>query len=593
MRAFLAVPVRPPAHREVAELVERLSALVPGVRWVDTATVHVTLHFFADLPAERLAAVTEAVGRATAGQPAIPLRLEAPGSFGAGAHTRVLWLGVAESPALLELAVGVRGAVAECGFDLEGRPFHPHVTLGRPGRHFDPTAWRAAAAAPTALPAFVADRVVLYESRDGHHVRATFPLETGALPEGSAPRPRRGEPPWRAPPPVRDHPPVPALDAPPRWLSLEALRRRRSYKWRAHPADVLPAFIAEMDVTLAPAVTAVLSEAIAAGDTGYAHPDPELGAGVAAFHHERFGWELDPAAVSVLPDVMTGVGEVLRRALTPGSGVVVNTPVYPPFFGHVAEVGCRIVEAPLARAGDGYVMDLEALEAAFRGGASAYLLCSPHNPAGLVPSASELRGVAGLAERYGVLVLADEIHAPLTLAGARHVPYLSLEEARPHAIAFVSASKGWNLPGLKCAQMVTASAAMGALVGRLPEGLPFAASNLGVIASIAAYRDGVAWLDGLLALLEVNRGLLARLLAERLPGVRHSPPRATYLAWLDCGALDLPGDPAQVFLERGRVALRPGPEFGSGGNGFVRVTAATGPEILTEIVERMRAALDG
>jgi cystathionine beta-lyase len=377
----------------------------------------------------------------------------------------------------------------------------------------------------------------------------------------------------------------------PRWLSLPELRRRRSYKWRAHPADVLPAFVAEMDVTLADPVTRALQEAVAAGDTGYATSDPELAAAVASFHLRRFEWALDPVAVTLVPDVMAGVTEILRRAVPPGSGVVVNTPVYPPFFAHIGEAGCRVVEAPLARSGAGWALDLDAVEAAFAAGAPAYLLCNPHNPTGLVLGVEELLRIAELAERFQVLVLADEIHAPLTLGGARHVPFLSLPEARSRGIAFVSASKAWNLPGLKCAQLVTAAAPMRELAARLPAELAFGAGHLGVIASIAAYRDGGPWLDDLLALIDRNRWLLADLLAERLPEVGYVPPQGTYLAWLDCTRLGLSEEPARAFLKRGRVALRPGPDFGASGTGWVRATIATHPDILTEIVDRMRRAL--
>jgi cystathionine beta-lyase len=346
-----------------------------------------------------------------------------------------------------------------------------------------------------------------------------------------------------------------------------------------------------MDVTLAGPVTRALQAAVAAGDTGYATPDPELAEAVAGFHLARFGWQLEPAAVRLIPDVMTGVTEILRQAVPAGSGVVVNTPVYPPFFDHIVEAGCRVVEAPLARAGDGYALDLDAVEAAFTAGAPVYLLCNPHNPTGLVLAADDLRRIAELAERFHVLVLADEIHAPLTLAGARHVPFLSLPEARPHGVAFVSASKAWNLPGLKCALLVTASERLRALAARLPEELVYGAGNLGVIASIAAYREGGPWLDDLLTLIDDNRRLLGDLLADRLPDVGYVPPQGTYLAWLDCRRLELREEPARVFLKRGRVALRPGPDFGALGRGWVRMTIATAPEILTEIVERMRSAL--
>ncbi|MGD0833162.1 MAG: aminotransferase class I/II-fold pyridoxal phosphate-dependent enzyme [Candidatus Dormibacteria bacterium] len=379
--------------------------------------------------------------------------------------------------------------------------------------------------------------------------------------------------------------------APAAWLTLPELRRRRSYKWRAFDPDILPAFVAEMDIRLAEPVAAALTAAIAEGDTGYATRDPELAQALAAFHAARFGWGPDPAEVSLVPDVMAGVVELLRRAVPPGSGVVINTPVYPPFFTDIVEAGCRVVEAPLARDGTGHRLDLDAVEAAFAAGARAYLLCNPHNPTGLVLDAAELRRVALLAERFGVLVLADEIHGPLTLPGARHVPYLSLPEARDRGVALVSASKAWNLPGLKCAHIVTASAPMRAAVSRLPRDIAFRAGNLGLIASRAAYEEGGAWLDSVIALLDRNRHLMAELLAQRIPEIGYAPPSATYLAWLDCTRLGLKGEAADVFRTRGRVALGRGSDFGRQ-PGFVRVTLATDPSILAEIVDRMRAALD-
>jgi cystathionine beta-lyase len=207
-------------------------------------------------------------------------------------------------------------------------------------------------------------------------------------------------------------------------------------------------------------------------------------------------------------------------------------------------------------------------------------------------SRAELEAIVELAERYDVLVLADEIHAPLVLPGAHHTPFLSLgEAAAARGIALVSASKGWNIPGLKCAQIVTASEQMRALIGKLPHDLSFRAGNLGIIASTAAYRDGGDWLDELLAVLDRNRCLLAELLSDGLPQVGYVPPQGTYLAWLDCRELNLTGEPADIFLDRGRVALGRGSEFGATGMGHVRITLGTSSDILCEIVARMRAAV--
>jgi len=268
---------------------------------------------------------------------------------------------------------------------------------------------------------------------------------------------------------------------------------------------------------------------------------------------------------------------------------VINPPVYPPFFTALPESGCRVVEAPLARDGDGYTFDLDALATAFRTGARVHLLCSPHNPIGRVWTEAELRGVAELADRYGVLVLADEIHAPLVLPGSRHVPFATI--AGDRCVTFTSASKAWNLAGLKCAVAVTGGPDGRELLARLPWEARYRAGLLGVHAAVAAFTEGGPWLDALLAHLDRNRRLLGDLLAERLPEVVHRPPEASYLSWLDLSAYGLGDDPAQVLLERGRVALEPGPHFGRQGAGFARLNIGTSRSLLTEAVDRMAAAL--
>ncbi len=291
-------------------------------------------------------------------------------------------------------------------------------------------------------------------------------------------------------------------------------------------------------------------------------------------------------------DVVSAIAELLRVLTAPGEEVVVNPPLYPPFFSVVAEVGRRVVEVPLAHSAGGYSLDLDGLEQSFARGARGYLLCQPHNPSGRSFRREELAAVAALAARYGVIVVSDEIHAPLTLPGATHVPYLSLgAEAAAHGVAIAGASKAWNIAGLKCALIVSDSEAIDArLAASLPAHMPYHVGHLGVIASIAAFEEGGPWLDAVLAALERNRTVLAALLAAALPGVGYEPPEAGYLAWLDCRSLGLGEDPAAVFLERGRVALSPGPSFGSQGNGFARLNFATSPALLAEAVARMAAA---
>ncbi len=375
--------------------------------------------------------------------------------------------------------------------------------------------------------------------------------------------------------------------------SLTELRRRKSFKWRAYPADVLPSFVAEMDFTLAEPITRAVTAALAIGDSGYAHVG-ELGEAFARFASGRFGWAPDPARVFAIPDVMTGLAEVVEAIAPPGAGIVVNQPVYPPFRYRFGFYGRRIIDAPLARDAAGrYRLDPDAIEAALaQPGAAVYLLCSPHNPTGNVWSRADLEMVAEACQRHGAALLVDEIHAPLVLPGARFVPFGSIDHPVTQAdttFTFTSASKAWNIPGLMCGLAVAGSAAGVKLLAERWEAL--LCGHLGVLGSVAAFTEGLPWLDAAVAQLDENRVLLSSLLAEHLPGVGYAAPQASFLAWLDCRALGLGDDPAAVFLDKGKVALGRGPDFGAEGHGFARLNMGTSPELLGEAVRRMASAL--
>jgi cystathionine beta-lyase len=390
-------------------------------------------------------------------------------------------------------------------------------------------------------------------------------------------------------------------------LSLQQLQRRTSMKWRAHPADVLPLWVAEMDVMLAPTVADAVRTAIDIGDTGYPS-GTAFAEAVGEFASRRWQWHgLEVSRTALVPDVMLGVVETLRLITEPGDAVVVNPPVYAPFYAFVSHDGRRVVEAPLDL--DGRI-DLSALEDAFTrasasGGKVAYLLCNPHNPTGAVHTVDELRGVAECARRFGVRVVSDEIHAPVILPGSLFTPYLSVPGAED-AFALISASKAWNLSGLKAALLVAGPEAASDL-HRMPEEVSHGPSHLGVIAHTEAFTTGDDWLDLLLTGLDANRTLLGDLVAEHLPGVKYQRPQGTYLAWLDCRQLgiteettagglavvaDLSG-PARWFLDHARVALSSGHVFGTGGTGHVRLNFATSQAILTEAISRMGRALTG
>ena len=367
---------------------------------------------------------------------------------------------------------------------------------------------------------------------------------------------------------------------------------RTSAKWRVYDNDVLPLWVAEMDYPLAPPIARALHDAIDRSDTGYRW-DAGLPEALADFARRRLGWVIDPLRVTTIGDVLVALAESLRHLAEPG-GVVITPPVYPPFFSVVTRiVGRDVVEVPLVEDGQ---LDLAGLEVAFaRPDVTAFLLSSPHNPTGTIHSRDILEAVAHLARTHDVIVVADEIWAPLPLGGREVTPYLALgEELTGPDVSLISASKAFNLAGLKCAQMVPGSqASADRLKERMPMEVTYSASHLGVIAQIAAYTEGDAWLDETLARISANADLLAELLARDIPAIRYTPPEASYLAWLDCRDLGLGDAPAIVFREQGRVALNDGCEFGAQGRGFVRLNLATTPDVIEDAVARMASVARG
>jgi len=371
---------------------------------------------------------------------------------------------------------------------------------------------------------------------------------------------------------------------------LETLRLRTSEKWTMYPPEVLPLFVAEMDYPLAPAIIEALVERVRASDTGYVGHAGPLAPAFAGFAARRWGWDVAPESIRTTTDVSVAIVETLRMAIEPGDEVVITPPVYPPFFDLPVEAGGVVVEVPLLSTGDGWSLDLDGLERAFAAGARALLLCNPHNPLGLVHSRAVLEHVASLAARYGVTVVSDEIHGALVADTAAFTPFLTVsDDAREHGVVVTSASKAFNLAGLKCAVMVAASDRSVALLDGMSEEVGFRTSILGLHASVAAFTDGDEWLDGAVRSIGENGMLLGTLLDEHLPGIRYRAPAASYLAWLDFRALDWGADPSIRALAAG-VALNAGPTFGTLGAGHARLNLACSPEVLTEAVRRLAGA---
>ena len=375
-------------------------------------------------------------------------------------------------------------------------------------------------------------------------------------------------------------------------LTDDEARKALVLKWGMVPEGVLPAWVAEMDYACAPVITEALLQAVSDGVLGY--PPFEqgggaLGAAYAGFARRHYGQEIDPRQVLPVVDVTAGVRVAIDVLSEPGP-LVMPGPAYSPQLA-VAEITGRervdlLVDADAERA----ELDLDRLEKHLGDGAQTVLLTQPHNPWGRVFTRAELEGVRDVVLRHGARVVSDEIHAPLVLPGAEHVSYLDLDETADHAVAIVAASKAFNTAGLRCAQIVASHQPTCDRLLAVPMARNDSWSSLGVVAAIAAYTHGDAWLAALVDRLDRQRTLLGELLAEHLPQARRRPLEATYLSWLDLRAYGH-DDPAQVILDRGRVQVSPGHDYQPGLPGHVRLNIATSPERLTEIVRRMAAAL--
>jgi len=365
---------------------------------------------------------------------------------------------------------------------------------------------------------------------------------------------------------------------------------RSSLKWTRYPEGVLPLFVAEMDYPVSERIREAIIERVSTSDLGYIDSAGPLADAFAGFAERRWSWTLDPASVRVATDVSVGIVESLRHGIPSGSPVVVTSPVYPPFFELVEEARLPLVDVPMVERVEGWTLDLEAIENAFIAGARAMLLCNPHNPLGVPHDRETLAELAMIAARYGVLVISDEVHAPLTHHGAVFTPFAVVANiVGARSITVTSASKGWNMAGMKCALMVPSDADALAILDSFPQEVASRTSILGLHANVAAYGDD-EWLDATITRIMHNDQLLASLLRRKLPVVRYRRPTATYLGWLDFRDLGFGLDPAERVLQDAQVALNSGPTFGAAGRGHARINFACDPSVLEEAVERMAAA---
>ena len=376
-------------------------------------------------------------------------------------------------------------------------------------------------------------------------------------------------------------------------LGIDQLRARGGVKWKRYPPDVLPAFVADMDFRVAPAIQRAVMQLTDAHDYGYGQMTDAvpLFEAFSAWMARRHNWRPDPALTHANTDVVQGLVATIVAFSEPGDGIIAQTPIYPPFLRCIAGTGRRLVENPLVDDGTRFVVDVAGLERA-AAQASMILLCSPHNPTGRVLERAELESIAAIAAAHNLTIVADEIHADLVYPGATHLPMETIAAAADRTVTLTSATKGFNIAGLRTSIAHFGNLALKERFDRMfPDHLLGAPGRIGVAATIAAWCEADAWLDAVMLYLDRNRRRVAEWAVTA--GLRHYMPEATYLAWMDCRHLNLPigVTPQQHCLDRAEVALSEGSDFGEPGRDHVRLNFATSAEILEEVLGRLSAAL--
>lgn len=370
-------------------------------------------------------------------------------------------------------------------------------------------------------------------------------------------------------------------------------------KWSEFGQGAIGAGAAEMDFGTAPAVRDAVREAIETGLHGYlpASTAAEVRVASACWQAKSYDWAVEADDIRLVPDAVTALSLVIQHFTQPTTPIVVPTPAYPRFVSIARTLGRRAVPVGLSWESGCYRYRVDEIDRALSHAAGGLLvLCNPQNPTGFAPGANELLEISEVVARYAGRVFSDELHGPLVYPPKNHVPYASLSpDSAQHSITVVSASKAWNLSGLKCSEVILTNPLDKERWDR-SERLQLSAnatSTLGAVAAVAAYTSGGPWLDSVRQYLLCNRATIDDFVRSNLPDVSYRKPDATFLAWLDMRQLQgIAGDPAQYFLDRARVAVADGRTFGPGGAGFVRFNFATSRPVLMQALERMRRSIE-
>src|SRR5882757_8795535 len=380
-------------------------------------------------------------------------------------------------------------------------------------------------------------------------------------------------------------------------LSQPALQARRNAKWNQYDADILPAFVADMDFSVAAPIQAAIERIVRDGDYGYPLRDGQkldrlVASAFANRMKSRYGWELSPDLVLPLADLVQGTYAPILAFSDPGDGIVLQTPNYPPFRDAINSTERKLLALPMRDDGTRHVFDMAELEKLVDKRTRIFVLCNPQNPTGRVFSRNELLALGRFAIEHDLIVISDEIHSDLVYPGQQHIPLASLgPEIAARTVTLNSATKSFNIPGLRCALIAFGSEDLrNRFHKRIPLKLTGSANIVGVDATVAAWEECQPWLDAVMEHLLKARNRVVDVLATEAPEIRFHAPEATYLAWLDCSKLRLSTSAFQFFLNNARIGFSAGETFDPNCAQFVRLNFATSMPILDRILDRIVSA---
>jgi len=364
-------------------------------------------------------------------------------------------------------------------------------------------------------------------------------------------------------------------------------------KWGFYPEDVIPLWVADMDFKSAEPIIQALHRRVDHGVFGYTRPEPALRLAVRERMERLYRWHVAEEEILPLPGVVSGLNIAIQAYAAAGEAILAQPPVYFHFLRDPIHHGRVLIDPPLSRNGDSYEIDFEQFEKSITKQTRVFILCNPHNPVGRVFSRAELEKIADICLRHRVIICSDEIHCDLVYPGYRHIPIATLSpEVAGRTVTLMAPSKTFNVAGLDCGYAIIQNRDLRGSWQNARYAIVPGVNIMGQVAALTALKEGQEWLDQVIVYLQGNRDFLAEYLRRKLPAIRMCRMEATYLAWFDCNDAEIPGNPAEFFLREARVGLNNGPDFGKGGEGFVRLNFACARKTLAEALDRMSAAMN-